>query len=188
MIDKALDFILSDLNEYLGNKPNASANVEFATFSGDDDKTDIDVGCVGFGLINLMEETTSKNLPHRVKQPSGQVRTVNPELRLNLHVLFAANRTKGTYKEGLTDISNIISFFQGKKVFTKENSPTLPDNINQLVFDMHSVALEDQSYLWGALGTNYMPSIIYKVRLISIVDDVQLAASAPITEIQQTIG
>lgn len=186
MIGDALEFILNDINQYLDNKPLAQPNIEFTNFVGEEG-CDITEGKVGFGLINISEETTAKNLPHRIKQPNGQVKKINPEMRLNLHVLFAARRPKAGYKEGLTDLSNVIAFFQGKKVFDRQNSPGLPQGISQLVFDMHSIALEDQSYLWGALTTNYLPSVIYKVRLVTIFDDVQLGASPQISQTQQII-
>lgn len=188
MIDKAFEFVHSELSEYLRNKSGANVNVDYTNFFGDG-TVDILEGRVGFGLINIAEETTSKNLPHVIKEPNGQVKRVNPEVRLNLHVMFAARRQNDVaYTEGLKDISNVISFFQGKRVFTPENSPALPPGLKNLVFDMRTIALEDQSYLWGALTTSYLPSVVYKVRLISINDDVQLGSGPPITDIQQTIA
>ena len=51
-----------------------------------------------------------------------------------------------------------------------------------------TIALEDQSYLWGALTTNYRPSVVYKIRLVSIFDDVQLGGGQVITQTQNIVS
>ena len=90
----------------------------------------------------------------------------NPELKLNLYILLVANFA--LYKTGLEFLSGAIGFFQSKNVFTHDNTVDLDPAIQKLIVEMHTLSFEQQNHLWGSLGAKYLPSIMYKVRLLSI--------------------
>lgn len=131
---------------------------------------------VSVTLVNLTPEATLRNLQPNL---SGGAPRLNPALRLNLEVLFAANFV--AYEESLKFISSTLTFFQGHAVFNAQNSPTLPLGINQLVVELEATSYQQWSYLWGMLGTKAMPGVIYKVRMLAIQSGVVQASSPEVT-------
>ena len=116
-------------------------------------------------LVNIEQETSIANLgfTHNTGQ-TFQIR--NQPLNINLYILFAANFNN--YNESLKFISSTISFFQGNYVFLKKNYPNMAENIDKLVFELLKTDYQSTNYLWNSLGAKYVPSMIYKVRMLSI--------------------
>ncbi|MFO0355967.1 MAG: DUF4255 domain-containing protein [Sphingobacteriaceae bacterium] len=116
-------------------------------------------------LVNIEQETSIANLgfTHNTGQ-SFQIR--NQPLNINLYILFAANFN--IYSESLKFISSTISFFQGNYVFLKKNHPNMSENIDKLVFELLKTDYQSTNYLWNSLGAKYVPSMIYKVRMLTI--------------------
>ncbi len=137
-------------------------------------------------LINLEEEKVLKSQARHVKKNDDQISHVNPELRLTLYILIAADFPDADYEEGLGYLSDVIGFFQSKNVFTNENTPTIGTSIKKLVLDLHSLNFETQNHLWGVIGSNYLPSVVYRVQTIFIqeyrIEDIQ----KPVMEISLT--
>jgi hypothetical protein len=178
MINEALEFLLAQLNEYFQSKIGLSDVVLlqrlFTKEGGDFSKNNH----VVFQLINIDEERIGKaQLP--VAAPTGSSFPVrNPEIKLNLSIMFTAigdnDSAEGSEPDYLISIrllSFVIRFFQYKHVFTRQNSPSLPQSIDHLIVELHPVSLENQNYLWASLGTKYRPSAVYKVRLITVFED-----------------
>jgi hypothetical protein len=110
-------------------------------------------------LVNIQEETISSRLTSMDRQ-----RPVN----LNLYVMCSAYFIDKNYPEALKFLSAVISFFQANCVFNHSNTPDLDDNIDKLTFEIVNQELQNQSYLWGTLGGKYLPSVLYKVRMVTI--------------------
>jgi hypothetical protein len=122
-------------------------------------------------LLNLKEEYTLKNESnHRIS--GTNVVYKNPKVNLNLYLLFSANNA--TYKESLKSIAKIIQFFQGKKIFTQDNTnfkkegEMLDVKNFRFVTDLFTPSFEELNFIWGTLGGKQYPSVIYKLSLIEI--------------------
>ena len=124
---------------------------------------------LGLTLINIEEEKIHRDETAIHKTPDGIVMNINPELKLNLYILVAANFA--SYTTGLKFLSAALSFFQSKNVFTSSNTPELNPQIEKLIVELHTMGLEQQNHLWGYLGAKYLPSICYKVRMLVIQED-----------------
>ena len=127
---------------------------------------------VALTLLNLGEEATLKNFPNQVNQGS-KVIYKNNIINLNLYILFSANRS--TYIKSLNDISKIIEFFQGKRLFTQANTVydrnnTSLANIENFRFtvELYTPTFEEMNFIWGTLGGRQLPSALYKVSMIQI--------------------
>lgn len=108
-------------------------------------------------LVNLQQETVGRiNIPNN-----------NPSININLFVLFSVYFNENNYAEGLKFLSAVISFFQANNVLNHQNTPDLDENIDKLVFEMVNQDFQNLSYLWGVLGGKYLPSVLYKVRMIT---------------------
>lgn len=118
-------------------------------------------------LVNVEEDKILKNGPFH-SEVNGSLRRHNPKIFLNLYVLFSATHVNGKYEQAISSLDRVITFFQGKFVFNHQNTPTLPDTIDKLIFDIHTLNFEYLNHLWGILGGKYLPSILYKVRLFPI--------------------
>ncbi len=190
MIKEALSLIKDELDTFLGRKEPRYRDKETAVLSdivdqqgelvitrNDDAKRDNII----ITLVNVEEETTGKaQLPY-LKNPDNSMDMINPEIKLNLYVLFSAFSTMGEkerYQNCLWLISKVVGFFQQKPVFTRHNSPGLDAGIDRLIAELVTLNLEQQNHLWGALGAKLLPHVLYKIRMLAI-REVEEAPTAP---------
>jgi len=123
-------------------------------------------------LLNLEEEATLKNLPNYTVINKSTTEYKNPPIHLNLYLLISANCAR--YVDSLRSISKTIEFFQGKRVFTSENTvyETKEDfdllESFKLIADLYTPTFEELNYIWGTLGGRQLPSVIYKIQLVEI--------------------
>jgi hypothetical protein len=99
-------------------------------------------------------------------------------VHLNLLVMFAANFGGSNYPEALKFLSSTVSFFQSRPLFNHQNAPDLDRRIDKLTLEIENLSLSDLSNLWGILSGKYMPSVLYRMRLVSI-DASQINALLP---------
>ncbi|SFA98956.1 Protein of unknown function [Collimonas sp. OK607] len=137
-------------------------------------------------LTNLEKDT----VPYRQQTSSaaGASRTVvsNAPLYLNLYVMIAANFSGANYSEALKLISGAIAYFQRFPVFDHQVTPELDPRIEKLVLDIENLKIHELSNIWTLLGSKYLPSVLYKVRMVALdaddivarVPNVRLPASA----------
>ena len=117
-------------------------------------------------LVNVEQDTTSSARPHGAASATPSVSTY-PPISLNLYVMVAANFNSGNYSEALKFLSNAIGFFQRQPFFDHQSTPDLDKRISKLALSIENLNFQDLSSLWGALSGKYMPSILYKVRMVS---------------------
>ena len=116
-------------------------------------------------LVNIEKESIGKS--NSGIPGSSMLINKSSALTINLYVLFSAYFSNGNYPEALRFISFIIAYFQQNSVFTRLNTPRLYVDIEKLVFEMASISPEQLNNIWGSLGAKYMPSVVYKVRMLT---------------------
>ncbi len=195
MID-ALTLVLSQLNQYLhqadGNPVGTTDPVILGNISQLDNNTvanDLENKVV-LTLVNLDEESTLKNNQAHSVTPSGSIDYHNPPIYLNLYLLFSANYTN--YATALIRQTQVMTFFQGKNTFTLASSSGSPQTILatsdiSLTLDLMSLSFEEVNHLWGSLGGKQFPSIVYRGRLVMVLDQ-RLLDSGGIIEEVEVIG
>ncbi|MBF9222664.1 DUF4255 domain-containing protein [Hymenobacter ruricola] len=168
MLDKALLFLATELNDYFGRSFQLLEDraVLSAHLNPDGTPATAIANKVSVTLVNLAPESTVRNLQAE-RSGNGELR-LNPAIKLNLWVLFAANF--GDYDEALKFLSSTLAFFQGRPVFTPQNSPRLDRSFDRLVVELETLTYHELSNLWGVLGSKYTPSALYKVKLVTIQD------------------
>src|SRR5262249_34376074 len=128
-------------------------------------------------LANIEQETIIANLGFTPK--AGNSFQLKPQpLNISLYVLFAANFTN--YSESLKFVSAAISFFQANYVFMKEDYPQLPKIADKLVFELLKTDYQNVYNIWNAIGAKYLPSVIYKMRMLTVDDGVAQQKIKPV--------
>ncbi len=132
-------------------------------------------------LVNVEEDRIGKQQENFTKTATG-VNYKPAPLYLNLYVLFSMNRN--TYADSLKGLAHIIQFFQFQNVFTPITHPLLDGKIEKLVVDLYSLNFEQVNHLWSTMGGKYLPSVLYKVRQVTIDEDVVISEGSFIKEFE----
>lgn len=179
MIDTTIALLRDEFVQYLGangyTQPETMVSIENIAILDDDTTTNLNNSIV-FSVVNIEEESTLKNTPALKKDTNGRARYENPPVYLNLYLLISCvNKTisnNNEYLDSLTKLSHVLRFFQGKTAFTAYDPSRLSvyDDITdfKIKAELYTLTFEQINHLWGVLGGKQMPSVMYKLRLVSI--------------------
>ncbi|MCG8573689.1 MAG: DUF4255 domain-containing protein [Flavobacteriales bacterium] len=189
MIDKALEFLKGEVETHLElvNETVAPADdfIVLSNVAKENGEWAIPNNKIGMSLINIEEEKVFKDQEFLHRNEAGEIEQYNPNIKLNLYVLFCARYVDGdgdnNYNEGLKQLSNIIGFFQGKYVFTADNSPLMDPSLQKLIVELYSYSFEQQYNFWSILGAKYLPSVLYRVRLVTYQEKVLQNQNQPLS-------
>lgn len=198
MIRTALEFVKKEVESYIvareqgpdytiGNVvdlksivlPNGTVNVT--------DTTHITVMLVG-----VDEERREGKRPHYIPADDKNFFRLNPPVELDIFVLFVAHNND--YATALRDLSDVLGFFQANPVFDAAKYPALnasvsmPDEkpwqlIERLSFMLHSLTFEQQNNLWAMLGSKYIPSVVYRMKMLTFFETKSNDKITSITEL-----
>ncbi len=170
MIGEALRLIVRELDSALQRQAPGAGNVAVLTNLVDANGAAVPEAAekVAVFVVDISQENIPTRLP-RVLPGNGQNFTQQqPPVHLSLQVMCAANFSGSTYDEALTRISGTVAFFQGCPLFTAQNTPGLPDGIAQLTMTIENLNAVDLSHIWSIHGGRYLPSVLYRMRVLSI--------------------
>lgn len=111
-------------------------------------------------IQNIEEEKMLKNTSFQAN--AGMA----PPMFINIYVVVAANFPEPNYREALRYISMAIEFFQGKPLFDRSNTPELPPSVDKIALEYYNQSIQDLNNLWSLIGAKYIPSVVYKVKLL----------------------
>lgn len=181
MIDVALNFLTEELNEYLQTAyPTHEAWAVLSSRVSQNALAAAQIeNKVSLTLVNLEPESTPSTLSGERLGAGGEVLRINPGISMNLLVLVAANFID--YGESLKFLTATLTFFQGRNVFTPQNSPRLAPAFERLELELVPTSYQDWSFLWGMLGGQYTPGAVYRLRLLTIQDS-QAPENTPVIQ------
>lgn len=198
MIRTALEFIKKELDAYIADREQDPAQYSSGHI------VDLKPVALANGTINITdnthitlmlagieEERREGKRPYFMPTDDKQFIRLNPPVELDLFLLFAAHNSN--YETALRDLSSVAGFFQANSVFDDQKYPALnasvaePVNkpwqlIERLSFRLYGLSFEQQNNLWSMLGTKYIPSIMYKVNMLTIFDTKAKEKSPPVKE------
>lgn len=163
VIKKSLTFLKNQLNEYLYLKYEEPSIVSLTHLLNSEGKAE-DYK-LGLTLVNVEEERKLKSQSPYREGLDGKKYVANPDIKLNLFLLFTANHSN--YEDGLEALSSVIQFFENNHVFTPEQYPSMEAPLERLILDLYTMSFEQQNNLWGSLSARYLPSVLYRMRLIA---------------------
>ncbi len=122
-------------------------------------------------VYNITRETTISTYQStlsggRKADPAAGLAIVSPPLFIDIHLMFMANFTEKNYSDGLAALSRLIGYFQQNPCFDAANAPTLDPIFDKLTLEFENLSPVDVNYVMSMLGTRYLPSAFYKLRMI----------------------
>ena len=183
MIEKALQFTAKALNQFVKKKFGLDEDIVL-TNSIIDQNGSVPIENQNKIIISLIhvEQDTTKQFYNR-NQPLASGNYVNAPLsyRYNLFTLITPNFDN--YSESLKFLDASIQFFQINSMIDASKNAQIPTELGKLEYEFQKGEnFMQMQNLWTALGAKYQPSVIYKVKLITIVSDEIEGFDAGVTE------
>lgn len=187
MLDVAINFIAGTVSDHVNAGASGDNQVLInPTYLVDEaGKYQVKADSIGVYIANIEEERVVKEHLPEVSTVNGRHVVRPPELRLNLHILFAARFQN--YPTALKHISSILAFFQANPSLTQDAFPALDRRIGRLNFDLMSLSYEQLNQAWAFIGGKHLPSLIYKVRMVAVRPDLPTAIRKPIVEVDANL-
>jgi hypothetical protein len=203
MIRTALEFLKKEIESYivlrevdagytLGNVvdlksiilPNGTVNITDTTH-------------ITLMLAGIEEERREGKRPYYIPKDDKNYYRLNPPIELDVFILIVAHNKD--YETALRDLSDVISFFQANSVFTADKYPTLnasvstPDAkpwqmIEKLSFTLQNMTFEQQNNLWAMIGHKYIPSAVYRMKMLTFFETKSNDKIAVISELNYAGG
>ncbi|WP_163323524.1 DUF4255 domain-containing protein [Draconibacterium mangrovi] len=193
MVYETLQILKEQLDNYLDDAGLGKIVVleNLALLDSGSDKAKNLEGKVIISLLSVQEESTLKNLPtsHVV---NNKAEYYNPAVNINLFFMVSANCDM--YSNSLISITKTLEYFQGKKVFTAQNTAYNRSNVSmqelddfKFVVDLYTPGFEVWNHIWGTHGGRQLPSVIYKVQLLQVDRRKKQASTELITKVKGTL-
>lgn len=140
-------------------------------------------------LMDVRQESASPNVVRAQYQTTDGLnyKATTSSLQVNLYVIFVMYFEGNKAKEALNYMTYVLRFFQTKSVFTSLNTPGLPPNVDKLEFTLETMDFQQKGYMWGLLGIKYMPFLLYKARLLSVIDNEPEIFIPPIVNVETVL-
>lgn len=178
MIHTVLNVLKDQLNEYFKIKTGVDGDLVKFIDSNNNDPITFTNNAVTPFLINVSEDRTFRKPDQFQGVTHNGIRTqINPEIRIELLVLFVSKF--GDYSQALNFLSYVIKCFQVNRIFNQKNTPELAgEDIEKLFLELITLPLEEQNQVWHSLNTSYLPSVMYRVRLLAYIDEESIENAA----------
>lgn len=170
MIYHALNITVAKLNEYIKLKFNLRED-QLALCNLIDQDGSLapqDSTKLIASLVNIERETAMGVIPNISSTQNRKHTMTNAPVNLNIYMLITTISGGKNYPEALKFLSAVIEFFQINLVLNSKNTPQLNNNIDKLSYEIINLDFNQLNQLWGSIGGKYMPSVLYKMRMISI--------------------
>lgn len=182
MLDGAITFLVNEVNGYLKRRTGtADEPLAAGSIADDQGRWAITEGQLRLALVNIEEERVMRSQLPEHRYVEGNHVVLQPDIKLNLVIVFAARLRN--YADSLRYLSYVITFFQANPSFQPDEYPGLDARIEKLAVEMLPYGPEQLNQLWAYIGTKYLPSVVYRVRMIVLQDEQPQGIAAPITSI-----
>jgi len=167
MINAAIETITDMLNEYYALHFDQQETVAVAR--------DLHNSCVKSDvntqnkiIVSLVKIKTSSAVYSQNRATRTLDYKIASPLHLELSVLISANFSQAQYTQGLQVLSDCMRFLHNNAAINRDVRPQLSDKISKLILEIENLEFDDAHHLWTILGSHYLPSALYKVRVMGI--------------------
>ncbi len=168
LLKKSLTLLKTKVDEYIDttNSGGSADWVEIANIAALNDGDEFLESSfpIILSIVNIEEDITARN-PNLYRRTSDNTleKFPNPAQHLVVSILFTAytkEQTQEKYIEGINKLEGVIGCFQKDHVFTFDDTT--------LILDLESLKISELNQLWAMLGNKYMPSVLYRMRMVTI--------------------
>jgi hypothetical protein len=183
---------LTSILNYLADEFLNGLNVEIANIAmlNDGDEFIESNKPILLSIVNIEEDRTIRNQSLYTKTVENDTLVTkfvpNQEKYLVASILFSVyqkNKMNNTYLEGIDNLQEVILRFQENQlifvnkeddsdILTSAELSLLNDSnqkkYQQITFEMMSLGYDQLNQMWSYLGSRYMPSVLFKMKFISI--------------------
>ncbi|MDR3062330.1 MAG: DUF4255 domain-containing protein [Dysgonamonadaceae bacterium] len=161
MIYKILSLLNHLLNDYLRLSFRLTENIAFLCPLKESGNV-FPANRISISLVGIERETGGGIHFNNQNIRGNLSRKTAPSWQLNLYVLFSAVFLEKQYEDSLQVLSGVLSFIQ------KNNTFSVPDSGTPFALEPVNLSFHEQSNLWGICGGNYYPSLLCKLRVLTI--------------------
>lgn len=154
---RILTYYAERLDEYLSrlhHQPEGLAEIGFVGNSSEEKPNKMVVS-----LFSIERETSGGISAPVQRSAEGYIRT-SPPLLLNLNVVIAALYDERRYGESLSVLSDTLRFIQSTPRFAVDGT--------DYTIEVVTLSTQDQNNVWTLLGGQYYPSVVCKIRRLTI--------------------
>jgi hypothetical protein len=73
----------------------------------------------------------------------------------------------GHYAERLKILCYVLGYFQARPAFDAQSGPGLPTGLDKLSCELVNLSTQELPNVWTILGARYLPSALYKLRMVT---------------------
>lgn len=152
MIRRILEYYAERLDEYLSRTRRQSERIAVVGLIGS--ASDAAPNKLVVSLVNLEKEASGDSV-HMQRASGGYAGRLAP-LMLNMHIMLAAVYESNRYRESLSVLSDTLEYIQSMPKFSVGGAVYTVEVVPMSTMDLHNI--------WTAMGGQYHPSVICKVR------------------------
>ena len=177
-----LKFISGEISTFTGGSI-LEKDLVWSNIIDQDGSVAAPVNSITITLVKI-EKETFVNKSNTIYKDVGYGVSI-PSLNINLFLQFAAYNKD--YGEALKQLGYVLSYFQSHPVLTAQSTPRLTEpGVDKLIFEIVNYSHQELSNLWSQLSAKYIPSVVYKMRMI-IIDEFSPVIAPAITKITGTM-
>ncbi len=181
MIYKTLTLLTRHLNEYLKLCFKLTEDIAFLCPLKETGNS-FPSNRISVSMVGIERESGGGISFNRQQVSQNQSRKTAPSWQINVYVLFSSVFQEKQYEESLQVLSGVLSFIQKNNLFTIQGT-AVPFAVEPVNLSFH-----EQSNLWGILGGSYYPSLLCKIRVLSVDEQEILDLSTIIGKPETKVG
>lgn len=166
-MDHTLEFLSQLLDQFIKNQFGLTDNkVVIGRVINQDGSTPVEnENKLVLSLVNFSTETTMGSNDTRMGFASGGFSKTQAPMNLSMDVLFASNFSNE--REGLKFLSKVVEFFHEQPNIDRNLFSDMPESLEKINLEIRNLSIQDSAALWSAIGAKAIPSVLYKVRVIT---------------------
>jgi hypothetical protein len=161
MIFQVLTSLTQQINDYLKMHYKLKEDIAFLSQPKDNTNT-FPSNRISLFIINIEKENSGGLNFNRQSVSDTGLRKTAPSWQVNIYLLISAVFLEKQYTESIQILSGVLSFVQ------RNNLLTLQGRSNSIAIEPVNLSFQELSNIWGIFGGSYYPSILCKIRTITI--------------------
>jgi hypothetical protein len=186
MFDQVIQVIATELNRSIIDSDNTlpGDNVKIARLNEVENSENSKK--VVLSLINFEMENTMRNQPAHRKS-GNNIEIKEAPVFINTYMMAASNYAD--YGTQLTMLNYAMEFFQSKPYLDQfnlhmQNELSWPARVEKVIFEWHNLDFDKLNQIWSLNGGKYVPSFLYKVRMMVVEKTENASFGPPVRNIQ----